>query len=147
MKYDFFKHPILNSPYACPNRHWELDKTGQPTNRLIETRRKSEYISPVPKPKKQRSILERTCLPRRNSKGAKEGSQSFTLQPFTSPTQRQTKILLDMFCPRYGIIQLTDKYIRPLAVGPLDYPERVPSPWGFRFFLHALACRSVGGAL
>ncbi|HPO13646.1 MAG TPA: DEAD/DEAH box helicase family protein [Candidatus Hydrogenedentes bacterium] len=58
MKYDFFKHPILNSPYVCPNRHWELDKTGQPTNRLIETRRKSEYISPVPKPKKQRSILD-----------------------------------------------------------------------------------------
>ena len=21
----FFDHPILNSPYECPQRHWELD--------------------------------------------------------------------------------------------------------------------------
>jgi hypothetical protein len=21
----FFDHPILNSPYGCPERHWELD--------------------------------------------------------------------------------------------------------------------------
>jgi type III restriction enzyme len=27
----FFGHPILNSPYVCPTRHWELDEQGQPT--------------------------------------------------------------------------------------------------------------------
>jgi len=26
----FFEKPILNSPYACPARHWELDDDGQP---------------------------------------------------------------------------------------------------------------------
>jgi hypothetical protein len=29
----FFERPILNSPYAYPDRHWELDDDGQPTSR------------------------------------------------------------------------------------------------------------------
>ncbi len=51
----FFDRPILNSPYLYPSRHWELDADGQPTNRVIETRRRSDLITPVPKPKKRRS--------------------------------------------------------------------------------------------
>jgi type III restriction enzyme len=54
MSQTFFERPILNSPYECPNRHWELDEHGQPTNRIIESRRRSELITPVPKPKKRR---------------------------------------------------------------------------------------------
>jgi type III restriction enzyme len=50
----FFDRPILNSPYARPARHWELDADGQPTNRIIESRRRSDLITPVPKPKKRR---------------------------------------------------------------------------------------------
>src|SRR6266404_3183682 len=50
----FFERPILNSPYAFPGRHWELDPDGQPTNKIIESRRKSAFITPVPKPKKRR---------------------------------------------------------------------------------------------
>lgn len=54
MTEQFFERPILNSPYAFPARHWELDADGQPTNRIIETRRRSDLITPVPKPKKRR---------------------------------------------------------------------------------------------
>lgn len=50
----FFERPILNSPYECPVRHWELDDDGQPTNRIVDTRRRSDLITPVPKPKKRR---------------------------------------------------------------------------------------------
>jgi type III restriction enzyme len=50
----FFERPILNSPYEHPRQHWELDDDGQPTNRIIETRRRSDLITPVPKPKKRR---------------------------------------------------------------------------------------------
>lgn len=50
----FFEQPILNSPYDLPDRHWELDAQGQPTQRIIETRRKAEFITPIPKPRKQR---------------------------------------------------------------------------------------------
>jgi len=50
----FFNNPIINSPYDYPNQHWELTKDGQPTNRIIGKRRRSELITPVPKPKKRR---------------------------------------------------------------------------------------------
>ena len=50
----FFDRPILNSPYAIPQHHWELDADGQPTQVIVESRRKSDLITPVPKPKKQK---------------------------------------------------------------------------------------------
>src|SRR5438046_2063194 len=50
----FFEKPILNSPYACPSRFWELDESGQPTQRIIEARRRAEFITPIPKPKKRK---------------------------------------------------------------------------------------------
>ena len=50
----FFDHPILNSPYERPNKHWELDSSGQPTQQILETRRRAQFITPIPKPKKQK---------------------------------------------------------------------------------------------
>ena len=50
----FFEHPILNSPYGCPQRHWELDGAGQPTEQLVERRRRAEFITPIPKPRKRK---------------------------------------------------------------------------------------------
>jgi hypothetical protein len=50
----FFERPILNNPYEYPARYWELDEHGQPTNRIIEQRRRAEFITPIPKPKKRR---------------------------------------------------------------------------------------------
>lgn len=55
MTESFFEKPILNSPYEYPGRHWELDADGQPTNRIVESRRRSDLITPVPKPKKRKS--------------------------------------------------------------------------------------------
>ena len=51
---EFFDKPILNSPYAYPSRHWELDAEGQPTQQIIESRRRAEFITPIPKPKKRK---------------------------------------------------------------------------------------------
>jgi type III restriction enzyme len=51
----FFDHPILNSPYECPKRHWELDEAGQPTQKIIERRRSAKFITPIPKPKKHKA--------------------------------------------------------------------------------------------
>ena len=50
----FFDQPILNSPYEYPQRHWELDAQGQPTQKIIPTRRRAEFITPIPKPKKRK---------------------------------------------------------------------------------------------
>ena len=51
----FFDHPILNSPYDYPSRHWELDEAGQPTQAIIEHRRGAKFITPIPKPKKRKA--------------------------------------------------------------------------------------------
>ncbi len=62
MANEFFEHPILYSPYEYPTRHWELDKDGQPTHQIIESRRKAEYITPIPKPKKRKANAAQTQM-------------------------------------------------------------------------------------
>jgi len=59
---DFFERPILNSPYEYPRQHWELDDDGQPTQRLIETRRRASFISPIPRAKKHKGKAAQQAL-------------------------------------------------------------------------------------
>nr|WP_197686777.1 DEAD/DEAH box helicase family protein [Metallibacterium scheffleri] len=58
----FFDRPILNSPYAIPMRHWELDDVGQPTQHITESRRRAEFITPIPKPRKQKGSTKQESL-------------------------------------------------------------------------------------
>ena len=51
----FYARPILNSPYEYPGRHWELDESNRPTNRIVDARRPSAYVSPIPKPRKRQA--------------------------------------------------------------------------------------------
>ena len=53
MENPFFDHPIINSPYEYPSQHWELDEEGQPTQRIIDSRRGAEFITPIPKPRQR----------------------------------------------------------------------------------------------
>src|SRR6266852_1199150 len=55
----FFDHPILNSPYEYPRKHWELDEAGQPTQKVIEQRRRAKFITPIPKPKKRKAAAQK----------------------------------------------------------------------------------------
>jgi len=54
MSNPFFDQPILNFPYARPARHWELDDHGQPTQKILDARRRADFITPIPKPKKRK---------------------------------------------------------------------------------------------
>lgn len=54
MSENFFERPILNSPYGYPGRHWELDAERQPTNHIVELRRRCDLITPVPMPQRRR---------------------------------------------------------------------------------------------
>ena len=58
----FFKKPILNSPYERPSRHWELDGSGQPTQKIIESRRSAEFVTPIPVPKKRKGTAQQARL-------------------------------------------------------------------------------------
>ena len=62
MSRHFFAHPILNSPYERPARHWELDENGQPTGNTINSRRPADFITPIPKSKKQKSSEKQAQL-------------------------------------------------------------------------------------
>lgn len=45
---NFFDKPILNSPYAPPARHWELDLEGRPMDVIMEARRRSALWTALP---------------------------------------------------------------------------------------------------
>ena len=54
----FFEKPILNSPYEMPSSYWELDRDGQPTQKITQGRRSADFITPIPKPKKGKKTKE-----------------------------------------------------------------------------------------
>jgi type III restriction enzyme len=73
----FFERPILNSPYEYPGRHWELDSTGQPTQNVTATRRRADFITPIPKPKKRKSSQGELHL--EDEKGLSQTKQQYDL--------------------------------------------------------------------
>jgi type III restriction enzyme len=63
MTESFFERPILNSPYEVPKLHHALDQDGQPTDEPpVFGRRRSELITPVPKPRKTKNKPEQGKL-------------------------------------------------------------------------------------
>lgn len=81
MSNPFFEHPILNSPYAYPARHWELDKEGQPTQLIVENRRLAEFITPIPKPRKRKKAAEQQDIVFDEGKGLSTQAQQYDPTP------------------------------------------------------------------
>ncbi len=98
-------NPILNSPFSSPDRHWALDEFGVPTGAIVEGRRPSEYVVPVPPPRhvsRQGELeLDAECGERRcndyvNELRAKvgtwrtlsEGAQARSVTPMTAALLR-----------------------------------------------------------
>ena len=77
MSNEFFEHPILNSPYEYPVQHWELDDTGQPTQKIVEKRRLAEFITPIPKPRKQKGAATQSDLLFDEGKGLSSEQQQY----------------------------------------------------------------------
>ena len=75
----FFDHPILNSPYRIPLRHWELDKEGQPTQRIVEKRRSADFITPIPKSQKQKKAKAQTEIVYDEGQGLSTAGQQYGL--------------------------------------------------------------------
>ena len=80
----FFDRPILNSPYEYPARHWELDQSGQPTNRILELRRQVSFITPIPKPKKSKGSQQTLIFDEEAQRVATEGQQYELAQTINS---------------------------------------------------------------
>jgi type III restriction enzyme len=73
----FFDRPILNSPYRAPSHHLELDKDGQPTHQVILSRRKAEFISPIPKPRLRRGQGRQSTLSLQDEVGISSEEQQY----------------------------------------------------------------------
>ena len=85
----FFEQPILNSPYEYPSRHWELDPSGQPTNRILPERRKVAFITPIPKPKRQKGVRQETILFDAAAQALGTGAQQYDLTAFIGGVRHQ----------------------------------------------------------
>src|SRR5881392_3890843 len=85
----FFERPILNSPYERPARHWELDEQGQPTQKTIESRRRAEFITPIPKPKKQKSAATQGRIVFDEGKGLSTATQEYDPTPIINEVRQR----------------------------------------------------------
>lgn len=77
----FFEKPIINSPYEIPLKHWELDESGQPTQKLIDGRRPAKFITPIPKAKKQTTNKSQENLLFEDSLGLSDQKQQYDPTP------------------------------------------------------------------
>ncbi len=68
----FFERPILNSPYEYPQRHWELEEDGQPTQNILNFRRRADFVTPIPQPKKRKRGTDQVDLDFGNTLGDSE---------------------------------------------------------------------------
>ena len=84
----FFEKPILNSPYEYPARHWELDESGQPTQRIDERRREAKFVTPIPKPRRKRSRGEQEELVFGDGQGLSSQDQQYDVTGNVSEIRR-----------------------------------------------------------
>lgn len=91
MSSDFFEKPILNSPYAIPTRHWELDESGQPTQKIIESRRPAEFITPIPKPKKRKTSEKQSSMVFDEGKGLSTQEQQYDITAIINAVRDQVE--------------------------------------------------------
>jgi type III restriction enzyme len=52
VKQTVIENPVINSPFAEPQRHFRFDEDGI-TDQIVETRRVSSYFIPIAQPKKK----------------------------------------------------------------------------------------------
>jgi type III restriction enzyme len=85
----FFERPILNSPYAHPGRHWELDEDGQPTGQIVEARRTAKFITPIPKPRKHKKSKGQERLVFDEGAGVSTATQQYDPTPIIGELRRR----------------------------------------------------------
>ena len=87
----FFDDPILNSPYEYPDMHWEL-VDGQPTEKIIANRRRAEFITPIPKPKRRKTSKQQKELDLGTDDGLSTEKQKYDPEPIINELRKYVDI-------------------------------------------------------
>lgn len=134
---EFFEHPILNSPYDYPARHWELDEQGQPTQRIVESRRRAEFITPIPKPKKRKTDLAQQQMVFDEGKGLSSQQQQYEV---TSTIINELRRHVDQW---RSLPNPTDWRVTPLTARLLQHWRHHPYSSTRPFFCQVEAIETV----
>src|SRR5438093_3140913 len=108
----FFERPILNSPYERPQRHWELDDQRKPTQKIIESRRRAEFITPIPKPKKRKGGSDQRRIIFDEGKGLSTERQQYDPTPIINEVRQRLEAWRSL--PNPADWQVTPETIRLL---------------------------------
>ena len=95
----FFEKPILYSPYERPAKHWELDADGQPTQNILESRRVSTYLTPIPKPKKRKKSAAQDGFVFDEGLGLSSKKQQYDDNPIINELRVQVNAWRDLPSP------------------------------------------------
>src|SRR5437867_10546384 len=104
--------PILYSPYELPHRYWELDDQGQPTQKIIESRRIAEFITPIPKPKKRKGGPDQRRIIFDEGKGLSTERQQYDPTPIINEVRQRLEAWRSL--PNPADWQVTPETIRLL---------------------------------
>jgi len=110
---DFFKRPILNSPYDYPSRHWELDESGQPTQRVVDQRRRAQFVTAVPKPKKSKAGAKQRELALGEADGLSTEAQRYDPTPIINELRRRVDVWRELKNPdHWGVTPETRRLLQ-----------------------------------
>jgi type III restriction enzyme len=106
----FFEQPILVSPYHEPGQHWELDPSGQPTGRIVASRRRAEFVTPVPAPRKRRA--EQASLGFEDAAGLSSAARQFDPAPLINELRQRVKAWRELPSPsQWGVTPETARLL------------------------------------
>jgi type III restriction enzyme len=109
----FFERPILNSPYEYPSHHWELDDEGQPTQRIIDTRRAAKFVTPVPKPKKSKASPKQKDLVLDEGLGLSTEAQRYDPTPIINELRKRVDAWRELKNPdQWGVTPETRRLLQ-----------------------------------
>ena len=135
MSNPFFDHPILNSPYECPARHWELDDDGQPTQKTIETRRPAKFITPIPKPKKRQKSATQEGFVFDDGKGLSTKEQQYDPTSIINEVRGHVETWRSLPNPnQWQVTPETARLLQHCELGPIE--------WTGKSFNYAAICSS-----
>ena len=108
----FFEEPILNSPYQYPHRHWVLDE-GQPTDATVDRRRKSSFITPIPKsnPKRGRTKAKQTSLGFDRVDELSDDAQQYAVSQRINEMRREIERWRQLPQDRWGVTPSTARLL------------------------------------